>query len=120
MSLDMFADKPHCIRNTLPAELRLTFDDVAPEDIDMALAAPDCKILRKLPVAKQDGCYVWVTLDEPVAKFGAGRYLLQVYDGCELCDQIPIELKAECFISDVTQTGAAGKTKNNKCGTCNG
>lgn len=112
---DMFREKPHVIQ-CLPAELKLTFDDYVPEDMAVNLAdVQGCK-LGKIHVGRTDGCYVYLNLTEDMAaKFCAGRYQIQIMDGCDLCDTLPIEFRSTCFVRSVEVADAANKTNNKKC-----
>lgn len=114
--IDMFADKPHCINNTLPAELRLEWSGDPPENLSFQLTTPGGACITKPQESRRDGCYVWVVIPEHKL-LCAGRYCLNLYDDCELCDIVSVELKASCFVREVIQESDT-KTKTIKCGDC--
>jgi len=69
-----------------------------------------------LPISLQNDCQTCITIPERYAKSGAGRYYIQIMDGCEECDKIELELVAECYINSVTVTEALPRPEH--CNEC--
>jgi len=70
----------------------------------------------KLPISLENDCEVCITIPEKVARCGAGRFYIEILDGCTPCDQIEIELVAECKIESIPKTSALPKPE--RCNDC--
>lgn len=100
----------------LPAEMCMRFGKFQPDKFHAVLFRyGDGFPTGKLPVTVQNECEICISIPERYAKCGAGRYYIQIMDGCQECDKIDIELVAECYVSEVSITEALPKPEH-----CNG
>lgn len=100
--------------DTLPAAISIDMTAVPPLDclqVDLVKLGTD-EPLCILFVSEHSQCRIKVSLDSALAKHGAGRYQVRVFDDCTLCDTLEVELVRDCRIVDSTAHRA---TLNQDC-----
>lgn len=66
-----------------------------------------------LRLLSNNACEIKVQIGEDIAQLGAGHYELALFDDCDECDTIPVQINDDCYITSVTHKRA---TTMRKCG----